>query len=203
MQTKKPPQQFTASTAQQIPKDSSSHAAAEPGAKESQLATKFKGQQHKSRSDELWNDAYDKLEVEEGTAKVTDAYRNTLAELLTDEKLKDPEFKNASDTTATGASDVSTVREDIKTKILEELKDRTNRQVYMAKLVKEGLEKVAKASKITKRVGDFANTILQAKPVADIILQIPQAAPAALPWAGIYIGLQVSGHHFKCNFRVS
>jgi hypothetical protein len=44
--------------------------------------------------------------------------------------------------------------------ISAELKDRTKRQVYMKKLVEKGKAKVAKASKISERVGAVAETIL-------------------------------------------
>lgn len=152
-------------------------------------------------SQKLWNDAYDLLNMD--TAELVEAYRNTLAEVLVDEYLKDLKAKKATDTSATGASDVSAERKDIKAKILDELKDPAKRQMHMEKLVKEGQAKVDKASKITKGVGDFAKAILQAKPVVDIVLQIPQAAPAALPWAGVCVGLQVSNHHFSCVIFVS
>jgi hypothetical protein len=77
--------------------------------------------------------------------------------------------------------------------VAAKLKDPSRRQFHMQKLVKEGQAKVAKASKITKAVGDFVETILKVKPMVDLAIQgIPQAAPAALPWAGVCIGLQVS-----------
>jgi hypothetical protein len=136
---------------------------------------------------ELWNDAYDMLMSEEATSKVANKYLETLAELLTDDKFKemqkerwvDPYFE----------------RKGIKTSILNDLRDRSRRPVYMAKFVKDGQERAAKASKITEGVGAVANAILQAKPVADIILQIPHAAPAALPWAGVCLGLTVRYKH--------
>src|SRR5207253_1478339 len=77
--------------------------------------------------------------------------------------------------------------------IATKLKDPGQRQIYMQKFVKEGREKVAKTSKITKGVGDFVDIVLKVKPMVDFAIQtIPQAAPAALPWAGVCIGLQVS-----------
>ena len=81
----------------------------------------------------------------------------------------------------TGAGDISA-----------ELKDPAKRQKYMEDLVKEGQSKVATASKITKGVGDVAQFVLSAKGMIDAAIQnIPQAA---LPWAGVCIGLQVSNH---------
>jgi hypothetical protein len=66
--------------------------------------------------------------------------------------------------------------------VVAELKDPSKRQMHMKKLVEEGQAKVAKASKITRGVGDFANAILSVKPMIDLAIQnIPQAAPAALP----------------------
>ncbi|KAI0388306.1 hypothetical protein F5Y17DRAFT_453334 [Xylariaceae sp. FL0594] len=43
------------------------------------------------------------------------------------------------------------------------------------------------------RVGEVADFVLSAKALVDLVLQsVPQAAPAALPWAGVCLGLQVS-----------
>jgi hypothetical protein len=72
------------------------------------------------------------------------------------------------------------------------LKDSTMRQQHMKELVRKGQEKISKVSRITTGVGDVANFILSAKAMIDLVLQsVPQAAPAALPWAGVCLGLQV------------
>ena len=76
--------------------------------------------------------------------------------------------------------------------ISAELKVPAKRQKYMEDLVKEGLAKISTASKIKKGVGDVAQFILSAKGMIDAAIQnIPQAA---LPWAGVCVGLQVSSH---------
>ena len=218
---KEPQQPVAASTAQQIPKASSGHAAqaqvaqappvadvdarptaADPGVKEPQSVTESGVQQDPSLSQKLWNDAYDSLEKEED--KLVKAYVNTLAKVLEDEKAVDAsaagssdvsaEFKGlkakeAADTSATGAIDISA-----------ELKDRTKRQMYMKKLVEKGKARVTKASKISEAVGDVAEAILKAKPMVDIVMSIPHAAPAALPWAGVCVGLQVSNYPSIARF---
>ncbi|KAL6834442.1 WD40 repeat-like protein [Trichoderma camerunense] len=63
------------------------------------------------------------------------------------------------------------------------------RQMFMKTLVEEGLAKISTPSKVTKGVGDVAQFIISAKGLIDAAIQnIPQAA---LPWAGICIGLQI------------
>ncbi|OAQ58427.1 WD-repeat protein [Pochonia chlamydosporia 170] len=71
---------------------------------------------------------------------------------------------------------------------LEEDKD-TAELVFMKKLVEEGQAKISTPSNVTKGVGDVAQFILSAKGMVDAAIQnIPQAA---LPWAGVCIGLQI------------
>ncbi|KAK3364935.1 hypothetical protein B0T24DRAFT_683586 [Lasiosphaeria ovina] len=51
---------------------------------------------------------------------------------------------------------------------------------------------ISKASRITTGVGEVAGFILSAKGMVNLVLQsVPQAAPAALPWAGVCLGLQM------------
>ena len=150
-------------------------AAADPGAKEPQQLTESAVQQIPalSTSQRLWNDAYDSLENDNDTTGLIKSYMKTLTIVLKAEK--------APDTSTPGASDVSA-----------ELKDPTKRQMHMKKLVEEGQAKVSTASKITRGVGDVAQFILSTKGMIDVAIQnIPQAA---LPWAGVCVGLQVSNH---------
>lgn len=134
-----------------------------------------------STSQRLWNAAYCSLEEDEGTAELVQLYVKTLTKAL-----------GATPQIASG------------TNVSTDLEDPSKRQMFMEKLVQEGKAKVAKASKITKRVGDFAEAILLVKPAVDLAIQnIPQAAPAALPWAGVCVGLQVSNPPNYLGFCVS
>lgn len=152
-------------------------------------------QQDPNLSQKLWNDAYDSLEEEDNT--LVKAYLKVLTEFLEDKK--------ATDISAAASSDVSVENQNLKAQratdtstagaidISAKLKDRTKRQEYMEKLVEKGKAKVDKTSKFSKAVGDVAQIILKAQPMIDLAIQnIPQAAPAALPWAGVCMGLQVS-----------
>ncbi|KND87302.1 Vegetative incompatibility protein HET-E-1 [Tolypocladium ophioglossoides CBS 100239] len=120
-----------------------------------------------STSQRLWNAAYDLLEDDKDTAQLVTAYVKTLVKVLGAE----PE--------TTGA-DITT-----------ELEDPLRRQLFMKKLVEEGQSKINKASKITRRVGEFAKAVLSLKPLVDMAVSIPYAAPAALPWAGVCAGLHI------------
>lgn len=155
---------------------------ADPEAKEPQPVTEPVMQL--SISQKLWNEAYDSLEDDNETAKLVMSYVKTLTIVL--------EAKKTPDTSASGTGDVSA-----------ELKDPTKREELMKELVKAGIVKISKASKIANAVGTFAQSILLAKEMIDpAIGNIPQAA---LPWAGVCVGLQVSTHslyliaYFSCH----
>jgi hypothetical protein len=122
-------------------------------------------------SQRLWNAAYDSLEKDDDTARLVTSYVNVLTKVLAEKDTN----------TSTSGADVAA-----------ELNDPTKRQAHMRMLVDEGRKKVATSSKITKRVGDVVEYIQKAKDMIDVAIQnIPQAA---LPWAGVCIGLQVSRH---------
>jgi hypothetical protein len=164
--------------------------------KDLQLVTKSSVQQDPDLSQKLWNDAYDRIEKEED--KLVMAYVEALTRFL------DPSAAGASDVLShkdpkaektTNASNAKTID------ISVELQDRTKRQMYMEKLLENGQAKIRKASKMTKIVGAVAETVLSVKPVIDLAIQnIPQAAPAALPWAGVCVGLQVHNYQFHAWF---
>ncbi|PNP45936.1 hypothetical protein THARTR1_10878 [Trichoderma harzianum] len=119
-----------------------------------------------SKSQRLWNAAYDSLEEHEDTAELVASYVKTLTTVLGVR----PDIVSGADVSAN-------------------LKDPTMRQMLMKKLVEEGLAKISTPSKVTKGVGDVAQFIISAKELVEAAIQnIPQAA---LPWAGICIGLQI------------
>jgi len=121
------------------------------------------------KSQRLWNAAYDSLRKDDDTANLVTSYIKALTKVLAE---KD--------------TDISTSGADV----AAELNDPTKRHAHMRMLVDEGRKKVATSSKITKRVGDVVEYIQKAKEMIDVAIQnIPQAA---LPWAGVCIGLQVS-----------
>ena len=177
---KEPHHPAAASTLENTPKypptdDAQTHVipSIEPQAEESQPAIDPIQQSHAlSTSQRLWNAAYDRLGGDKDTAELVGSYVETLTKVLN---------ANIPKTVASGAGDISA-----------ELKDPAKRQKYMEDLVKKGQSKVATASKITNGVGDVARFVLSAKGMIDAAIQnIPQAA---LPWAGVCIGLQVSNH---------
>ncbi|KAK4233119.1 vegetative incompatibility protein HET-E-1 [Achaetomium macrosporum] len=115
-----------------------------------------------SVSQTLWNAAYDNLEEDADTAALVRSYVQTLMI----------------------AFDI-----DSSTDLLAELKDPIQRQIHMRELVVTGQAKISTPSRTTKGVGDAAQFILSAKPIIDAAIQnIPQAA---LPWAGVCVGLQI------------
>ncbi|KAK0755967.1 LOW QUALITY PROTEIN: hypothetical protein N5P37_011520, partial [Trichoderma harzianum] len=115
---------------------------------------------------ELWNAAYDSLKEDADTAELVTSYVKALTTILGTK----PDIVSGADISA-------------------DLKDPTMRHIFMKKLVEEGLAKISTPSKITKGVGDVAQFIISAKGLIDAAIQnIPQAA---LPWAGICIGLQI------------
>lgn len=126
-----------------------------------------------SISQRIWNAAYDSLEEDRATAKLVKSYLKTLTTVLEDEN----------------GSSVSASEDD---ELAAQLQSPTTRQEYLKKLVSDGQKKIETSSKIKMAVGDVAQFILSAKGMIDLAVQsIPQAA---LPWAGVCIGLQVSSH---------
>ncbi|KAG6010646.1 hypothetical protein E4U21_005144 [Claviceps maximensis] len=122
-----------------------------------------------SKSQQLWNDAYDGLEDAAATAGIVRSYAETLTLAIAG----DDEQKLGTET-----SNLAT-----------DLKDPIKRQAHMRDLVKKGREKFANDSKMAQSVGDVASFVLQARGVIDVAIKnVPQAA---LPWAGVCVALQI------------
>ncbi|KAL2194361.1 hypothetical protein P885DRAFT_71427 [Corynascus similis CBS 632.67] len=117
-----------------------------------------------SVSERLWNAAYDSLETD--NAELVMSYVKTLETVLRANPGVAPD-----------------------TNISAEFHDPAKRQIHMKRLVEEGQAKISRASKITSGVGDIAGFVLSVKEIIDLAVQsVPQAA---LPWAGVCVGLQI------------
>ncbi|KAK5635838.1 hypothetical protein RRF57_011550 [Xylaria bambusicola] len=120
-----------------------------------------------SVSEELWNTAYD--ELKEAEAELVGSYMKILKKFLGDQN-GDPTAEDH----------------------LDQMNNLLERPEYMRELVKRGKERVEKASKIATKVSSVANFILSSRGIIDFTLKaVPQAAPAALPWAGVCLGLEM------------
>ncbi|KAL6805892.1 WD40 repeat-like protein [Trichoderma sp. SZMC 28012] len=118
-----------------------------------------------SKSQDLWNAAYESLAEDKDTVKLVRAYVTILATVL---KTTLPEAE-----------------------VLTHVSDRTKRQDFMRKLVEEGQARlsVSTTSNVLNGVGAVAEFIDSVKGLVDAAVgNIPQAA---LPWAGVCIGLQI------------
>ncbi|KAL7932075.1 hypothetical protein V8C35DRAFT_329060 [Trichoderma chlorosporum] len=116
-----------------------------------------------SKSQELWNAAYDSLAENQDTAKLVRSYVMTLTTVL-----------------KTTLSDAE---------VAANLNDRTKRQDFMRKLVEESQARLSTISNVMNGVSDVAKFVLWVKELVNAAVQnIPQAA---LPWAGVCIGLQI------------
>ena len=115
-------------------------------------------------SQRVWNSAYDSLKNDGNTATLVESYVRTLNKVLGTEN-----------DTANG--------------VAAGLDDPDTRQCVMKKFVEAGQAKIATSSRLTKGVGNVAEFIQKIKPIVDTAIgNIPQAA---LPWAGVCVGLQV------------
>ncbi|KAF1730111.1 Vegetative incompatibility protein HET-E-1 [Beauveria bassiana] len=178
----------------------------------------FTKQSHRL-SYELWNKAYDELGKDE--SELVGNYAKVLAKALAEEitearyeetrddsaghsderkyvkdltarvfvELNVSKAKTTVDEAPPGSS--SAELDQISTSILAKLKDPAKRQMFLEMLVSRGQLKVKKTEGIAKAAGYVAEKGLFIKPAVDLILQIPQAAPAALPWAGICLGMKM------------
>ncbi|KAK5055224.1 hypothetical protein LTR84_012974 [Exophiala bonariae] len=79
------------------------------------------------------------------------------------------------------------------------LNKKVDRQAYMAQLVKTGKSKIERSSKVSLVVGTLAGGILKLQPLIDVVMAVPQAAPAAIPWAGVCVGLQMLSNPSKAT----
>ncbi|KAI0188765.1 hypothetical protein EV127DRAFT_116687 [Xylaria flabelliformis] len=139
------------------------------GSEGCQLGINYEDQQipKHSTSQRLWNTAYDDLEKNEETADLVKSYINILNKALSTETCN----------TSTPENNFT------------ELENPADRQEHMRKLVEEGQKRFATTSKITGGLQNVIGYIEKIRRVIDVAIgSIPQAA---LPWAGVSIGLQI------------
>lgn len=126
-------------------------------------------------SKEAWNKAYDELATDEGTMKLVEAYEKVVKKAGKDDGATDPEADEATD----------------------DMKDPEQRDKVMRDTLESGYKRIYKSSKLTDAVGSVSSFVLKFKPMIDFAVgNIPQAA---LPWAGVSLGLTVSCYIYVGN----
>ncbi|PIG80477.1 hypothetical protein AARAC_001624 [Aspergillus arachidicola] len=132
-----------------------------PSPSEQEPPAKVKEQSNISTSQRVWNRAYDELADDEGTADLVKAYVAILAN------------ENKSEGDGLDSFDMDTAEQ---------------RQASMKRALKAGQARVAKSVKATSTVGGVVGFVNKFKGVIDVAVSSnPQAA---LPWAGVCVGLQ-------------
>ena len=116
-------------------------------------------------SERVWNRAYNALATDKATVGLVEAYVKVLP--------------NAIDPDASAAGEFSL-----------EMETPFQRQASMKAAINRGKAKIETSDKITNATGEVVSFINKFKGVVDVAVSSnPQAA---LPWAGVCVGLQVS-----------
>ncbi|KAI0191868.1 hypothetical protein F4808DRAFT_381284 [Astrocystis sublimbata] len=135
----------------------------EPEPKPTTIATTERSNPALSISQELWNAAYSRLEVSD--AKLVKSYVKILEKELEDQ--------------TDGSSTIA-------------MEDAGQREKQLRELIAKGQEKTSKVNARTQKLGEIVDYTLSTKGVVDLVIKaVPQAAPAALPWAGVCLALQM------------
>ncbi|KAJ3579308.1 hypothetical protein NPX13_g1259 [Xylaria arbuscula] len=123
-------------------------------------------------SQRLWNNAFEILLQDKDTVDLVKKYLMILMKVLKSEGGEDP----------SGASDLEDT-------ILAKFQDREERQKHMRNIIEEGRRRIATTSKVAEGLSNAVGYIEGVKGlISAAIADIPQAA---LPWAGVCIGLQI------------
>lgn len=122
----------------------------------------------KSISRKVWNQAFDEIARDDGTKKLAETY----AKVIKKSRNKDANEPASDDEDIDGM-----------------MNDPDERDRIMREALEAGQQRVYKSTAISNAAGDVANFVLKFKDVIDFAIgNIPQAA---LPWAGVSIGLSV------------
>lgn len=122
----------------------------------------------KPLASEVWNRAYDELANDEDTKELVEAYMKAIKKASKPADASAPEDDE----------DVSGVT------------DQAERDKMLQGAIKSGQERIHKYTSATNAVGKVSSFVLKFKGVVD--LAVGTNPQAALPWAGVCIGLSVS-----------
>lgn len=123
-----------------------------------------------SISERIWNRAYDSIVAGDETSELADKYLKALAVAL-----------------GPGSTDPS---DSARPELPVDLHDSATRQTHMKMLIKEGQRRIARTTRVMEKIGTVIEFVQYAKGAIDVAVETnPQAA---LPWAGVCVGLEVS-----------